>query len=95
MAYARKTTEKQGSNEWKKVEGMAGFSVIGTRDRFSLNLDLGGNLRIGMNGCRIVAGRNGDFISFPAWKDKKGEYHDYCYYTFTPEEVKMIVDTLA
>ena len=91
MAYTR---TKKETKEWKNVEGMEGFSVIGTRDRFSINLDVTDDLRISMNGCRVVDGKNGLFISYPAWKDKEGNYHNHCYYTFSPEEVQMIAKAL-
>lgn len=89
MAYARK--QKQ---EWKDVKDMTGFTVIGTRERFSLSFDVCEGMRIGINGCRVVSGKNGDFISFPAWKDAQGNYHDYCYITLSPEETERIIKTL-
>lgn len=90
MAYSRKT-----ETTWKEVKGMDGFSVIGTKERFSISLEITGDLRLSVNGCRVVNGKNGEFISFPAWKDNTGKYHKYCYFTFTPEESKMIISTLA
>ena len=91
MAYSKKTS----NNEWKNVNGMDGFTVIGSKERFSISFEVTDSLRIGVNGCRVVDGKNGEFISFPAWRGKDGKYHDYCYYTFTDEETKMIISTLA
>lgn len=90
MAYSRKTEVT-----WKEVSGMDGFTVIGTKERFSISFEVTEDLRISVNGCKVVNGKNGEFISFPSWKDKSGNYHNYCYYTFSPEEQKRIIDTLA
>lgn len=89
MAYAKKK-----ETEWKEVKGIDGFSVIGTRDRFSLSVELDKDLRIGINGCRVVDGKNGLFISFPAWKDKEGNYHDYSYVTLNADQTERIISAL-
>lgn len=91
MAYTRKET--QNSN-WKEVKDMTGFSVIGTKDRFSISFEVCEGMRIGFNGCRVRSGQNGEFISFPAWKDKSGNYHDFFYITLTPDEVAKIIKAL-
>ena len=90
MAYAKKTKE----TEWKQVKGLDGFSVIGTRDRFSISVELDENLRIGLNGCRVIDGKNGAFISYPAWKDKEGNYHDYSYITLTADQADKVIAAL-
>lgn len=90
MAYKR--TKKESN--WKDVQGMTGFSVIGTPERFSISFAPFEGFRIGMNGCRVINGKNGDFISFPAWKDKDGNYHDHCYMTFSDEEIGAIIEAL-
>lgn len=90
MAYARKKQEA----EWKTVKGMEAFSVIGTKERFSISYEICEGMRIGINGCRVVSGKNGEFISYPAWKDSQGIYHDYCYITLSDEEVKLLIAAL-
>ena len=90
MAYAKKTKE----TEWQQVKGIDGFSVIGTRSRFSISVELDENLRIGLNGCRVVDGKNGAFISYPAWKDKEGNYHDYSYITLTADQTDKVIAAL-
>ena len=82
MAYTRKTKKQ---NEWMAVNNMSGFSVIGSRERFSISFEPFDGMLIAIHGCRVVSGKNGDFISFPAWKDKEGNYHDYAYMTFSDE----------
>ena len=92
MAYGK----KQETNEsgWKAVKGMEGFTVIGSRDRFSISFQPDEDLRVQINGCRIVSGKNGDFISYPSWKDKDGNYHNNCYFHFTAEAQKLVMDAL-
>ena len=91
MAYTRKTKKQ---NEWMAVNNMSGFSVIGSRERFSISFEPFDGMLIAIHGCRVVSGKNGDFISFPAWKDKEGNYHDYAYMTFSDEEKDAIINTL-
>lgn len=91
MAYTRKTKKQ---NEWMAVDKMSGFSVIGSRERFSISFEPFDGMLIAIHGCRVVSGKNGDFISFPAWKDKEGNYHDYAYMTFSDEEKDVIINTL-
>ena len=91
MAYTRKTKKQ---NEWMAVNNMSGFSVIGSRERFSISFEPFDGMLIAIHGCRVVSGKNGDFISFPAWKDKEGNYHDYAYMTFVDEEKDAIINTL-
>lgn len=45
-------------------------------------------------GCRIVEGKNGDFVSFPAKKGKDGKYYSHCYYDFKKEEVDAIEEMI-
>jgi len=91
MAYTRKTKKQ---NEWKAVKDMLGFSVIGSKERFSISFEPFEGMLIAIHGCRVVNGQNGEFISFPARKDKEGNYHDYAYMTFSEDEKKLIIDTL-
>ena len=94
MAYQRKSNTKEATKEWKAVPDMPGFTVIGDRDRFSLSFEVCEGLRIGINGCRAIAGKNGDFISYPAWRDKSGSFHNYCYITLTDEETAKVISVL-
>lgn len=93
MAY-----KKEERNEWKQVKGMDGFSVIGTEERFSISFEVSDEMRITINGCRIVRGGSGknafEFVSFPSWKAKDGTYHKYASITLASDEIDNIVATL-
>lgn len=91
MAYTRKTKKQ---NEWIAIDKMSGFSVIGSKERFSISFEPFDGMLIAIHGCRVVNGQNGEFISFPAWKDKEGNYHDYAYMTFSEDEKKLIIASL-
>ena len=41
--------------------------------------------------CRVVEGKNGDFISFPSHKGKDGKYHSHAYIKLTEEDQLDIV----
>lgn len=42
-------------------------------------------------GCKVVEGKNGDFISFPSHKGKDGKYYNYAYIKLTDEQAKDII----
>ena len=41
--------------------------------------------------CRVVEGKNGDFISFPARKGSDGNYYSHAYIKLTDEDTQEIV----
>ena len=46
-------------------------------------------------GCRVVEGKNGDFISLPSRKGKDGKYWGIVYKRFTDEETTAILDMVS
>ena len=46
-------------------------------------------------GCRVVEGKNGDFISLPSRKGKDGKYWGIVYKRFTDEETNAILDMVS
>ena len=42
-------------------------------------------------GCRVVEGKNGDFISFPQKKGNDGKYWNIAYVKLTDDEAKAII----
>lgn len=42
-------------------------------------------------GCKVVEGKNGDFISFPSHKGKDGKYYNHAYIKLTDEQSKDII----
>lgn len=46
-------------------------------------------------GCRVVEGKNGDFISLPSRKGKDGKYWGIVYKKFTDEETNAILDMVS
>lgn len=84
---AKKTTEYE---EWTEVKGLKPVTIIGTADRFSIHIPIG-DYAVQVNGCRIVKGKKGKFVSFPAWLDqKKDKWHDYAYVNFGDDQDKLI-----
>lgn len=45
--------------------------------------------------CRVVEGKNGDFISLPRRKGKDGNYWGIVYKRFTDEETNAILDMVS
>ena len=46
-------------------------------------------------GCRVVEGKNGDFIGLPSRKGKDGKYWGIVYKRFSDEETNMILDMVS
>ena len=42
-------------------------------------------------GCKVVEGKNGDFISFPSHKGKDGKYYNHAYIKLTDDQSKDII----
>lgn len=54
---------------------------------FTLNVD-----RVSIYGCRVVSGKNGDFISFPSRKGSDGKYYNHAYIDLTDTELMVVFD---
>ncbi len=48
--------------------------------------------RVSIYGCRIVSGKNGDFISFPSYKGSNGVYYRHAYIDLTDTELMVVFD---
>lgn len=42
-------------------------------------------------GCKVVEGKNGDFISFPSHKGKDGKYWNHVYIKLSDDDTKEII----
>lgn len=58
---------------------------------FALNLEVASKRLVTIYGCRIVEGKEGDFISFPRRKGKDGMYYNHAYLRLTQEEQDKII----
>lgn len=45
--------------------------------------------------CRVVEGKNGDFISLPSRKGKDGKYWGIVYKRFSQDETSLILDMVS
>lgn len=59
--------------------------------KFNLVLQLENGALVTIYGCRVVEGRKGDFIGWPSYKDKNGEYWNHVYVNIDPEDVENIL----
>ena len=46
---------------------------------------------VSIYGCRVVEGKNGDFISFPSRKGSDNNYYSHAYIKLTEDDTKNIV----
>ena len=42
-------------------------------------------------GCKVIEGKNGDFISFPSHKGKDGKYYNHAYVKLSDDDTAGIV----
>ncbi len=71
------------------------FSVSNVRDTnygcfFTLILN-----GVTINNCRVVEGKNGDFISLPSYKGNDGKYYSTVYFRFSNDDQQTIIDAVA
>lgn len=43
-------------------------------------------------GCKVVEGKNGDFISFPSHKGKDGKYYNHAWVKLSDEDSAAIIE---
>ena len=46
---------------------------------------------VSIYGCRVVEGKKGDFVSFPAYKGSDGKYYSHAYVKLSDEDTELIV----
>lgn len=61
---------------------------------FALNLELEEDRVCTIYGCRIVGGKQGNFISFPSRKGTDGKYYSHAYIALTTEETEEIIQAV-
>ena len=60
---------------------------------FSLRIE-GGPLLVEIYGCRIINGREGEFVAFPQRKGKDGRYYKHAYVQLTDDQTDEIVSAV-
>ena len=46
---------------------------------------------VNIYGCRVVEGKNGDFVSFPSRKGSDDKYYSHAFYKLSEAETKDII----
>lgn len=84
-------------NTNKQTESALSFSVKNCREfadggiSFVLML-LGG--KVTLYGCRIISGREGEFIAYPARKGKDDQWYNHFFVALTKEETAEIINAV-
>lgn len=50
---------------------------------------------VSIYGCRIVEGKNGDFVSFPSRKGNDGKYYSHAYIKLSASDVENIEELIS
>lgn len=59
--------------------------------KFDLVLQLENGALVTIYGCRVVEGRKGDFIGWPSYADKDGNYWNHVYVDIGPSDMEDII----
>lgn len=62
--------------------------AIQVKDLVFFDVEING---VTIYGCKVVEGKNGDFISFPSHKGKDDKYYSHAYIKLTDEQTKEII----
>jgi DNA-binding cell septation regulator SpoVG len=46
-------------------------------------------------GCRVVAGKHGDFVGWPSREGKDGKFYSYVYLALTEDEQDAIIELVG
>lgn len=103
---ARQTTSNNSNRSANKRERQAPadsgliFKVEHVRDwgrnggiSFSLRIE-GGPVLVEIYGCRIINGRDGEFVAFPQRKGSDGHYYKHAYVELTDDQTDEIVSAV-
>lgn len=85
MAYKAKT-KKNDYDEvlTAEVDRVREVKKIGTMFTLILN-------GVTINNCKVISGKNGDFIALPTYKGTDGNYYNYVWFKFSPEDEEAIL----
>ena len=78
----------------KKHEGLKNFEFevsnvrVTESDKVYFTINLNGVI---INNCRVATGNKGDFVSFPSYKSKNGNYYNYAYVSLSDEQTAEIM----
>ena len=93
----RNTNKKSGKNElqWVNdtfaVDRVNNYSDDLTFFTLVIRSELGD---VYINGCKIVSGKKGDFIAFPA-RESEGKYYNHVFINLTDEQSEAIINAVS
>lgn len=86
-----KNTAKGSTAEVLKMESYNVRRANMVGETVFFDLDING---ITVYGCKVVEGKNGDFISLPSRKGKDDKYYSIVYFRLSDEDQEIILDTV-
>lgn len=97
---SNKTFNNRSKAEPAPAESGIIFKVEHVRDwgrnggiSFSLRIE-GGPVLVEIYGCRIINGREGEFVAFPQRKGQDGRYYKHAYVQLTDDQTDEIVSAV-
>lgn len=85
----------KGNTQGKKYMEAREYDVLRTKmfDNGGVTFDMELN-GVRIYGCRVVEGKNGDFISFPQRKGSDGKYYSIAWANLSPDDQASILRTV-
>lgn len=86
----KRTNKNETTTEMEtgRIDFVSVDRVRDTKGGVYFTLTLNG---VHINGCRIVEGKNGDFISLPQYKGSDGKWYNHVYFKFSEDDSKQII----
>lgn len=88
----KKTATKTPEREYLK-DPILEVSRVKMWDNGGVTFDLTVN-GVKIYGCRVVEGKNGDFIGFPSRKGSDGKYYSYAYAALDPDATSLVLSAV-
>lgn len=61
---------------------------------FALDVEIAEDRMLTIYNCRVVAGKRGNFISFPSRKGKDGKYYGFVFLKLSDKEQEEIIEAV-
>lgn len=61
---------------------------------FALDVEIAEDRMLTIYNCRVIAGKRGNFISFPSRKGKDGKYYGYVFLKLSDKEQEEIIEAV-
>lgn len=95
VSKAKKNTKETKEREYVEVRSFAVSNArvvtFNDRDNVFFTLNLNG---VFINNCKVVEGKNGDFVAYPQYKGSNGQWYNTVFAPLAEEDSKKIIEAV-